>query len=660
MFKLRIFSDKIPNVCKAALFLVILGAFTTSQAQIVLTQNEIPSAIGITNEFYINSGGTVTVDVGNEGGPQTWDFSEGPKADSVVESIVNKVNTPFADLFPDANLVYNTNALNIAGIDTASGFQYMRLGENGLDFLGAGSENILGFPLALAFDSSLITLPLPLEYGSLWSDSIVFLEVFEDLYENPSPNPLFPDPYLDVRVKIEFTTRGEVDAWGTVSVPHGEFETLRVRKVETTHLQFSVLLGFIFVPVFDSTFTVIRYDWYSEDLGTVVTVTSRPDETNPHFSDAILVRRLSRTYSTGQQMGDVNCDGSITPGDALCTFWRAILGFFQEVCSCETSEQAADVNCDGQITPGDALCIFWRSILGEWQEECRCTTGLTPLKEIPFDSSDKNYQENAITFNVSPPPEVTGCPGNTITVPITLIDPKTSIDAFSMDLSFPISLLSFNTIDVTGSMTEDWYIIAANEIEPGIVRIGGLTLSDTIESSGTLCTILFAVKDGAIGQDSLCLFNFTDDLEGVETSCGVFSSDNCPTSSLEEDFISSEILPATFQLSQNEPNPFNPTTTINYTLPEARSKMQETRQMTKDDGQESSLGSGLLPLVSLKIFNILGQEVRTLVDEIQEPGYYSVTWDGKDSFGNDVTSGMYFYRLAAGGYSEMKRMVLLK
>jgi PKD repeat protein len=70
--------------------------------------------------------------------------------------------------------------------------------------------------------------------------------------------------------------------------------------------------------------------------------------------------------------GDVNCDGTITPGDALCAFWRSILGSFQDECDCAESEQAADVNCDGTITPGDALCIFWRSILGDWTEECIC------------------------------------------------------------------------------------------------------------------------------------------------------------------------------------------------------------------------------------------------------------------------------------------------
>lgn len=70
--------------------------------------------------------------------------------------------------------------------------------------------------------------------------------------------------------------------------------------------------------------------------------------------------------------GDINNDGNVTPGDALCAFWRSILGQFQEECFSESAEQTADVNCDGDITPGDALCIFWRSILGGWSEECQC------------------------------------------------------------------------------------------------------------------------------------------------------------------------------------------------------------------------------------------------------------------------------------------------
>ena len=101
------------------------------------------------------------------------------------------------------------------------------------------------------------------------------------------------------------------------------------------------------------------------------------------------------------------------------------------------------------------------------------------------------------------------------------------------------------------------------------------------------------------------------------------------------------ILPQDFALEQNHPNPFNPVTHIRYTLPGGRN--------TKDGGG---------PLhTTLKVYNVLGQKVATLVDEYQSPGYYTVTWDG-----GDVPCGVYFYRLSVDGgvWTETKRMVLLK
>ncbi len=100
-------------------------------------------------------------------------------------------------------------------------------------------------------------------------------------------------------------------------------------------------------------------------------------------------------------------------------------------------------------------------------------------------------------------------------------------------------------------------------------------------------------------------------------------------------------VPQAFELSQNYPNPFNPNTTIKYTLPSV------------GDGQET------LP-TTLKIYNILGEVVRTLVNEPKSPGVYYELWDGKDDQGDQVASGIYFYRLRAGEFSETKKMVLLK
>jgi hypothetical protein len=89
-------------------------------------------------------------------------------------------------------------------------------------------------------------------------------------------------------------------------------------------------------------------------------------------------------------------------------------------------------------------------------------------------------------------------------------------------------------------------------------------------------------------------------------------------------------LPAAYALHQNYPNPFNPTTTIEYGIPERG-------------------------FVSLKVFDVLGREIATLVDEVQEAGVRSVEWDA-----SLVASGMYFCRLQAGGFRDTRKMLLTK
>jgi len=96
-------------------------------------------------------------------------------------------------------------------------------------------------------------------------------------------------------------------------------------------------------------------------------------------------------------------------------------------------------------------------------------------------------------------------------------------------------------------------------------------------------------------------------------------------------------LPTEFALEQNYPNPFNPTTKIPYALPKATH-------------------------VTVEVYNVLGQKVRTLVNEDQEAGAQVVEWNGRDSNGNAVSSGMYFYKINAGNgfFVETRKMVLLK
>ncbi len=95
------------------------------------------------------------------------------------------------------------------------------------------------------------------------------------------------------------------------------------------------------------------------------------------------------------------------------------------------------------------------------------------------------------------------------------------------------------------------------------------------------------------------------------------------------------LAPVTFNLSQNYPNPFNPATNVNYQLP------RDVR-------------------VKLTIYNVLGQAVRELVNETQKAGYYSKQWDGRDETGIMLPSGIYLYRIEAGEFVSVKRMMLMK
>ena len=94
-------------------------------------------------------------------------------------------------------------------------------------------------------------------------------------------------------------------------------------------------------------------------------------------------------------------------------------------------------------------------------------------------------------------------------------------------------------------------------------------------------------------------------------------------------------LPEGYMLNQNYPNPFNPSTTIHFSLPKSDS-------------------------VRLTLFDVSGKQHRTLLNERLAAGSHSVQWNGLDQSGNDVPAGLYFYRLETDGFSETKKMLLVK
>jgi Cleaved Adhesin Domain/FlgD Ig-like domain len=110
-----------------------------------------------------------------------------------------------------------------------------------------------------------------------------------------------------------------------------------------------------------------------------------------------------------------------------------------------------------------------------------------------------------------------------------------------------------------------------------------------------------------------------------------FSVESYPPASVAEEGR----IPSAYSIARNYPNPFNPSTTIDFRAPR----------------------TGIVRLV---VYNMLGQEVRTLVDRVVQPGTYSVVWDGRTSAGSSVASGVYVCRFEAEGFVNIQRMVLLR
>jgi hypothetical protein len=106
-----------------------------------------------------------------------------------------------------------------------------------------------------------------------------------------------------------------------------------------------------------------------------------------------------------------------------------------------------------------------------------------------------------------------------------------------------------------------------------------------------------------------------------------------------------------FRLLQNFPNPFNPSTSIQYSIGSRQTKAADGGPRTADD---------LYAYTTLKIYDILGRKVRTLVDEPKKAASHQVIWDGKDEEARDVSSGIYFYVLQTDTFRETKKMTLLK
>jgi hypothetical protein len=188
---------------------------------------------------------------------------------------------------------------------------------------------------------------------------------------------------------------------------------------------------------------------------------------------------------------------------------------------------------------------------------------------------------------------------------------KESKDVRKADLVFPRA--SFMRVDVNS-------ILARNEIR---VLMYNMTNTPLDSGSGSLFRLPIKISDP------------TD--IAIQTSQVSTDSNYSRRVSIEK--VTGKIYPSTYRLEQNYPNPFNNQTMIEYDVPDVE---------------------GRFARVSIQIFNLLGERVRTLFKTEHEAGKYRVTWDGKDDNGIPVASGVYYYRMVSGKFIAAKKMMLVK
>ncbi len=202
-----------------------------------------------------------------------------------------------------------------------------------------------------------------------------------------------------------------------------------------------------------------------------------------------------------------------------------------------------------------------------------------------------------------------GSEENLVNVPVAISDAR-NVNAVSMSLNVGQGA----TVEgVTSSLPKDW--LFAYHVSQGVLKIA--MAGTTPLSSGNVATIQFKLASQSAKAN---LTGSTVINENEAQSLASFEV---------------AAVPSKFGLDQNYPNPFNPTTMIKYQLAKPAN-------------------------VTLKIYNVTGQLVRTLVNDNQNAGYYTIQWNGLNNAGEQVSSGVYFFRLEAGSFVSFKKMLLLK
>jgi len=251
-----------------------------------------------------------------------------------------------------------------------------------------------------------------------------------------------------------------------------------------------------------------------------------------------------------------------------------------------------DLNKNGSVGLDDLVLLgsVWNTVVAK-------LASTVPTVSNPFELNATVNEDNSMYFvNIN-------------------VQNAANFNALAFTLNYDTNAFEFVKESVNGLVG----ISFANENQLGVIKVASAFQNDKFSGMITL-----GFKSKGLNTD----MNLKMSDAEVAVNNAVSAVSGAPSVTLKA-------LPTVYGLSQNFPNPFNPSTTITYSVPKTSR-------------------------VELVVYNMAGQKVRTLVNTTQSASFYKVVWNGKNDFGQSVASGLYFYKLVAGDYSKVVKMNLIK
>ena len=300
-------------------------------------------------------------------------------------------------------------------------------------------------------------------------------------------------------------------------------------------------------------------------------------------------------------LGDVSRNGELSYYDAAMIL-KHLVGY---VNLDDLQMDLADASYNGEVSALDA------SVLAQYVAQLSVDIPPTDNSSL-FTTSEFGGFDDAEFY-----------PGQTLEIGV-LINQCSNLLSFELEIEYDGSIMSFAQ-SVWESPYNDFSIEENNE--DGLLRIAGS--SGNGSENGSLVKLNFTVAEDFDGEEievTVSKYRLNENVEGVNV-VGVFTKSAMG--------IQSDLIPGQYSLHQNYPNPFNPVTTLRYDLPEQAN-------------------------VNITIYDILGREVKTLINQTQDAGFKSVIWDPTNDYGKPVSAGVYLYKIRAGKFVQTRKMVLLK